>query len=298
MLRTLAVTVLFLAATPCFAALSFTADADGRVLVADETEAQFYATSLSLRRVFADSGGDRLEAFLMLEAMHDFEELMLGESYLRYKGPMGSWNVRGGRFRVPYGLLPGYSTERLLVTTPELFTIGIFHDDGVELSGIKGSLEYAASYTNGEHSEDVGVARLGYRGVDFESPWGGISFFAGKVLSAGGPVKKQLFALDLTKNHGLFVFRGEVHAGKEAGATLVGAFLGTDYGLLPTIDLNLAATYVEVGEGTRSARADLGLSYNPWTGLFIRGVKQIPLKKGGQEDEVIIQAYYVISSLL
>ena len=291
MLRMVLATALLLSTASSFAVFSVTADADGRVLSDDEIEATLHATSITLRRVFADSRGDRLTAFLMLEAMHDFEELMLGEGYLQYKGPMGSWNVRGGRFRLPYGLLRDYSTERLLVTTPESHTIGLFTDDGAELSGTLRGFEYAASYTNGEDTEGVGAARLGYRGVDFESPRGGISVFVGEVLM----VEKQLFALDLTKDHGLFTFRGEAHAGKEEGATLKGLFFGTDYGLLPRFDLNLAVTHVQVGEMTRSLRADLGASYNPLTGLFLRIVKQVPLEKGGHEDELKVQAYCVAS---
>lgn len=48
-----------------------------------------------------------------------------------YKGPLGRWNIRLGRYRLPYGLVSNYSTDRVLIQGIEEEAIGFCADNGL-----------------------------------------------------------------------------------------------------------------------------------------------------------------------
>ena len=273
-----------------------TGDADVRCTrVQGQETAELYLVSFSARKVISDGGGDRLILFLLGEGMHDFNNSMIGQAYAQYKGPLGKWNLLAGRFRLPFGLLQNYSTERLLVTTPEFETLGIAADDGVQLSGTLESLEYAVSASGGRNSKGILSFRAGYRGVDFEDMRFGVSGFAGRVLSGGTLHDRRIMSADLIKYRGLLVARAEAYLGTEDGNNLAGIFAGADYALLPRTDITLSYTAVDAAGTSRLNHLHIGLSYNPAAGFNIRAAKKIPAAQGGSNDEFTLQVYYAVS---
>jgi hypothetical protein len=85
---------------------NFSADADlrGRWSSAEKLSAEVHAVGLSIRKSFADNSGDRFIISGLFEAEKNFSEFMIHELYLRFKGPMGLWNITAGRIGIPYGL--------------------------------------------------------------------------------------------------------------------------------------------------------------------------------------------------
>lgn len=284
------------------AALFVTADKDLRY---SDDEFKVEALGLSLRKVFADEKGDRIILFTVLETMHNFKETMLEQGYFQYKGPLGRWNLILGRYLLPFGLLPNYSTKRLLIESLEYETIGIRSDQGFKLSGMIKDFDYAISLSQG-----VGVrkwtdidndwlitTRVGYQGVDFEDLRVGLSGLLGRVLpdkmhSIGhNPAYKKLLALDLIKYYSLWVLRAELTFGEEENKRLNGIFTGVDYALFPRTDLNLGYTHLNRG-GDKKDALTIGLTYN-LAGFQIRAAQKLSL--GGEQDEFSFQVYRLFS---
>jgi hypothetical protein len=285
-------------APPASATLFITADKDLRY---SDDEFKVEALGLSLRKVFADEQGDRIILFTFIDSMHNFQETMLEQAYLQYKGPLGKWNLILGRYLLPFGLMPNYSTKRLLIESLEHEMIGIRSDQGVQLSGVIKDFDYAISLSQG-----VGVRRwtdidndwlitirVGYQGVDFEDLRIGLSGLLGRVLpdeihSMGEvPKYKQLLALDLIKYYGPLVWRGELTYGEEEDRRLKGIFTGVDYALFPRTDLNLGYTHLN-RDGDKKDALTIGLTYN-LAGFQIRAAQRLSL--GGEQDEFSFQVY-------
>jgi hypothetical protein len=281
------------------AALFLTADADLRY---SDGKAEVNALGLNLRRTFADERGDRIILFTTMDAMHNFEAWMIDQAYVQYKGPLGRWNLTLGRYLLPFGLLPNYSTKRLLVKTLEYETIGLRSDNGLKLSGMVGDFDYALSLSQGvgiRRWTDIDndwliTARVGRPGVDFEELRIGLSALYGritpdKIHGHGGPPKdKQLLALDLIRYYGPLVWRAELILGKENDKRLHGTFFGADYALFPRTDLNLGYTYFD-RDGGRKEALTVGLTYNI-AGGQIRVAQKFGLG-GDYEDKFSFQVY-------
>ncbi len=280
------------------AALFITADKDLRY---QDDKFKVEALGLSLRKVFADERGDRIILFTQIDSMHDFQETMLEQVYIQYKGPLGRWNLTAGRYILPFGLLPNYRSKRLLIDTLEYETIGIGFDNGLQLSGVLKNFDYAISVSQGVgvrrwtdiDNDGLITARVGYQGVDFEDLRVGFSALSGRALSdkIHNPMKhskyKNLVALDLTKYYGLMAWRGELTFGEEAGKRLSGIFSGVDYALFPRIDLNLGLTHLN-RDGDKKDALTIGLTYN-LAGFQIRAAQKSSL--GGDRDEFSFQVY-------
>ncbi len=290
------------------AALTLTADLDSRYVYTDSDgdEAKVEAAGFSLKKVFADEKGDRVILFTLVEAMDNFQDVMVDQSYVQYKGPMGRWNIFLGRAIVPFGLLSNYSTERLLIKTLEYDTLGLSSDSGLQISGVVKDYDYAFSLSQGtgtnrwsDIDDEPAVSfRIGRQGTDFEDIRLGLSGFLGRVMpdethSARDPATyKKLLAVDLVKYHEPMVARAELTVGEQEDSLLNGAFLGADYAILPKTDLNFAYTYLNK-TGYKTDELTVGLTYNLFTGFQIRAAQQFSLRGG--EDVSSFQVYNIFT---
>lgn len=113
------------------------------------TRARLEGAFLNLRKVWSDDLGDRWIGVAQVDVDDNARRIRPYQVYLQYKGPLGVWNLRGGHYLLPFGLLATYDTERLLLEGLEKTSLGIRKDTGVALLGRLGSWDYAASLTDG-----------------------------------------------------------------------------------------------------------------------------------------------------
>jgi hypothetical protein len=252
--------------------------------------------SLGIKEVFSDEKGDRVLFFAKLEAEDGFNETHIDQLYTKYKGPMGRWNIALGRSRIPFGLLSDYDAEMLLLETQEEKTIGYRSDDGIHLSGFWKSMDYELLVSTGkwfknedkDDKDEMLSFKSSFKGEDIEDFQLGFSFFLGELQG----IDKELFAIDVTKYHGLLVSRNEVVVGKQNEENLLSVFSGLDYTLAPSLDLNVAYSYYDATY--QEASAFLGLSYHsPWYGLVFRTGNTHYFKHSTKENqnEFLIQIY-------
>jgi len=292
------------------ASLLFTTDMDLRYHNTDFTEhkAELHTIGVSFRKIFADEMGDRIILFLLAETMHNFKENMIDQGYLQYKGPLGKWNITLGRYRLPFGLLANYSTDRLLIKTIEYETIGFCSDNGLQISGILKDFDYAISLSQGvgKHFKSIDIDnqglitfRVGYQGVDFEDFRIGLSGLTGKIYQEVddkvGILNKKLLAIDIIKYSGRLVARSEFSYGKESEKTILGVFSGVDYAILPKIDINTGYVLVRLNGDIEQHSLSLGLTYNIFPNLQVRIAGKIPIKNEGGKNELSLQTYYVFA---
>ncbi len=270
-----------------------------------ENKVEFERAGLGFREIISDDTGDRVLLFCRAEGEHNFSEFPIGQLYSQYKGPMGKWNITAGRFLVPFGIMTNYDSEWLLVETQEDKTLNIKYDSGIKLAGIINYFEYALSVTQGigvERWDDwvdndknkLVTARLGKAGDDFEEIGIGLSSIFGKVYIDSTSLYKKFVALDATKYYDLFVFRGEIARGKEDDETLTSFFMGLDYRILASLDINLSVNLFRKNYYLNTST--IGLSYNfLFFGLVIRAAHKFPIgggKNGTHEtNETYIQLY-------
>jgi len=247
-------------------ALSVTADLDTRYRT-DFKEQEFLIQGLGLsaRQIFSDRIGDRLLLFFFLNWQQGFKELKVDQVNLLYKGPLGKWQWTFGRYRLPFGLLPNYSTKRLLFPVISEAALGTDVDNGVMLSGLIGDFDYGASLSQGagmEWTKKVGpllAFRLGHQNVEFEEFRFGLSGLWGKVIMDETLHLIRLLSFDLIKYFGPGVLRSEGVIGKKEEKVLSGIFGGFDYAILPRTDLNLGIGYLNLG---KEVTITGGLTYN------------------------------------
>lgn len=295
--------LLLLSIQPANATLFVNLDMDLRYI---EDEFKVKALGASLRKVFADERGDRIILFATPELMHNFQEAMLEQAYIQYKGPLGRWNLILGRYLLPFGLIPNYSSKRLLINTLEHETIGIRADSGLQILGVVGNFDYAVSLSHGgrsidrwENIDDIELVtfRIGYQGVDFEDLRIGLSALSGQIEpdkmhnTRCVPAYKNLVAIDLIKYYGPMVWRAELTLGEESDKNLYGLFTGVDYALFPRTDLNLGYTHLN-HDGHNKDALTVGLTYN-LSGYQIRAAKK--LSSGGEQNEFSFQIYRLFS---
>ena len=266
-----------------------------------EIDAEVHLLGLSLRHTFADRKGDRLALFGLARAEQNFSEVVLHELYARYMGPLGSWNLTLGRFRLPYGLMYSFDAATLLYDTPNELLLGMDSDNGVMLSGIAGPIDYAASFTQGygHHTPDfpghgIAIIRLGIMPGETEEISIGISGAYGKsstMHDSETVLERALAGADATLYVGRWLTRLELDAGTVGGASILAGFAGLDYALSPRIDLNMAASIVR--------------QYSSTTGTWFAGMtwrsRWITVRGGYQYEDptyshqFTIQAYYLFS---
>jgi len=79
---------------------------------------------------------------------------------------------------------------------------------------------------------------------------------------------RQHLALDLEHFFDLFIIRAEILHGSEEAITVGGGFLGVDYSIGPTIDVNLK--YAVWSTRTTIHLPGIGFSYNILPGAYLR----------------------------
>ncbi len=279
-------------------------DADGRYLLTDFSESRvlLQAMGLSLRKVIADKRGDRWILFTQIEAMDNFHHVDFHQWYAMYKGPLGKWNISAGKFRLPYGLLTGFDSERLLFDTLEEFTVGGDRDLGLMLSGTIGAFDYAVAVTKGSglfDSPKKGLLSGRFAVVPGTSDDLTIGFSAAYGESGdshgmpghGRTVRSA--ALDLTAYTGRGVLRAEGSYGKYNHLHQATAFINYDYRLFPNLELNAAGAMVSLNNSINHL----------WGFMGVTVITRIVNFKGGYQYEhkgpirhrVSLQIYKMLS---
>lgn len=225
-------------------------DARGKVMSSGNGNIEIHAAGLLLRKSIADPTGDRFMLTMLAEAYDSFREIMLHEASLRLKGPMGRWNITGGRFTLPYGLLSSFSTTRLLFSTwyDELFGFDV--DNGILVSGIKGDVDYGIALTQGlgpHHrfsleKQAVLSGRIGYTLGDAAEYIFGVSVVHGNFSGMRGteilhPISG--LGLDATVTNGPLTLRISIDGGTKDDSAYLRGFLFTQYGINRYVDIDL-----------------------------------------------------------
>lgn len=291
--------------------LSVDGDARYRLAEGEDPDVGIHLMGASARKTFADSRGDRLIFFVLVEAEDNFNDVSAHELYGQYKGPLGAWNVTAGRFGLPWGLLTGFSASRLLYDMPHDTLLGMDVDNGLKVSGVAGDLDYAFSVTQGygphqtprDTGHGLGVARIGWTPGDTEELSMGLSTAWGRSITPHDgegmgdmaavhdkdrAVSRALGGVDATFYLGRWLGRIEAGAGRVDHRSLTTGFAALDYALLPRLDLNLAVTAERHGSEYEDAWF-VGFTGNP-PGFTIRG----GYRYAGHNDarhEVILQIY-------
>ncbi len=261
---------------------------------------------LNARKVFRDAQGDRLVLVGQLDADDNFARIRPYQTYLQYKGPLGRWNVRAGHYILPFGLLAYYDTERLLLRTQELTSLGIKLDTGVEALGYRGSWDYAVSVSQGtgrRRLSDTGgsklvTARLGWSADEVRA---GLSGLAGGVLAAEGPSPAPVdrrttrLALDASYPWERWTFRSELALGTDDGRRAGGGILAADLALGRDWEANMKYAYWDSGKALNTGGA--GLTWRLRPALFLRAAAE--RERGGRRaDTFSAQVYYEFSKSL
>lgn len=258
---------------------------------------------LNVRKVWSDDLGDRWIGVAQADFDDNFQRIRPYRLYLQYKGPLGKWNVLGGHFLLPFGLLATYDTERLPLQGLERSSLGIRKDSGAMLFGHFGSWDYAASVTDGlsdvrfvdSGANPILTARLAYVRGDTQI---GISTLVGNVLLdpdfgiGSGFQRERRGALDATHSFGPLTLRAEVVGGTNNGRPVGGGLILADYALTPKLELN--TRYADWSEGGEHHSPGVGLTYQLRTGLFARAAYAHQFRETNK-NEFSVQLYYEFS---
>lgn len=261
---------------------------------------------LNLRKVWSDEQGDRWIAVGQADFDNNFRDIRPYQVYLQYKGPLGKWNVRGGHFLLPFGLLATYDTERLLLQGLERTSLGIRKDTGLQGFGHVGDWDYSLAVTEGVGDRrlsdldrtPLATGRFAYVREDRHV---GLSFLMGRVLldprfEAGeGVVSERRVALDAMMSSGPLTVQAEASGGTDDGKGVGGGSVLADYGLTPKLDLNVRLAWWHK-EGDRKF-AGLGLTYLIRPGLYAR---LGDIYEFGKEEKNVFaaQIYFEFSRML
>jgi len=265
---------------------------------------QLTGAFLNLRKVWSDEFGDRWIGVAQADFDDNLRRVRPYQLYLQYKGPLGKWNLRGGHYLLPFGLLATYDTERLVLQGLEKRSLGIRKDTGMQAFGRYGSWDYAVSLSDGlsdvrfadSRANPVLTARVAYVAGDAQL---GFSALARRVLLDSGPrpvdVRERRFAVDATKSFGPLTVRAEGVGGTDNGrARGGGVFLG-DYALNPKLDLNTRYAFWNTHDAGHGA--GLGLTYQIRQGLFFRTAGTYQSRRDDHYG-FTVQLYYEFSKLL
>ena len=291
---------------------------DGRVTTERENpgdtgpfQPQLTGAFLNLRKVWADEFGDRWIGVAQADFDDNFSRVRPYQVYLQYKGPLGKWNLRGGHYLLPFGLLATYDTERLVLQGLEKTSLGIRKDTGVEAFGRSGSWDYVVSVSDGlsdvrfadQRVNPVVTARVAYVQGDAQF---GFSTLVGRVLLdpsfgfTSPDANERRFAVDATKAFGPLTLRAEGVGGTDNGRGVGGGVMLGDYALTPKLELNTRYAYwnaAYLNPENAGHRAGLGFTYQLRQGLFLRTAGTY---QSGRDEHYgfTLQLYYEFSKLL
>lgn len=274
------------------------------------------ALGLSARKTFADSRGDRWTLYGIAEVKSNLSDVMLHEAWVKYKGPLGVWNLTAGRIRLPFGLLSGFSDDRLLYHSLEESSLGFDADNGLMFSGIAPGFDYSLSFTQGlghlpidKLGKGFATGRIGFQVGEFTDGSLGFSAAAG---STAGHVEtstsmgdhsqvegmtmytaRYLFAADYTSYFGQATGRAEVVGGMVDEDVYLGAFGSIDYALSSKTVITGAVTV----SSHRSSFDDewfCGISYSPAWVTLRAGYTYSHFKE--KNHAISLQAYRLFSA--
>lgn len=255
---------------------------DGRVTNERESQAEtgpfrprLTGAFLNLRKVWSDDYGDRWIGVAQADFDDNVQRVRPYQLYLQYKGPLGKWNLRGGHYLLPFGLLATYDTERLVLQGLEKTSLGIRKDTGMEALGRYGLWDYAVSLSDGlsdvrlydSRANSVFTARVAYVQGDAQL---GISTLIGRVLIdpefdlGRRDARERRFAVDATKSFGPLTLRAEGVGDTDNGRAVGGGVMLGDYALTPKLELNTRYAYWD------TEKAGLGATYQVRQELFLR----------------------------
>lgn len=264
---------------------------------------------VNLRTVYDDDAGDRVFLVAQADVEEEIERSHLYNVYVQYKGPLGRWNVRVGRYLVPFGLHYYYDTERLLLPAHEAEALGLKLDDGGQVFGFRGAFDYSVSVSRGFRNRPTPIVRLGWQGEESRA---GLSYLFGKLPSIADQesveldelrpdaelVPKHRLAIDYERTLGVWTLRTEPLAGADDGKLVVGGFAEVGRALSARWELvgNGAILHTDM-VGTRW-RTGASVSYRIVPSVFARGAYQY---RNGPEDDahlVVGQIYAEFSDTL
>lgn len=275
---------------------------DARSKVAtDKLERPTAEFFLNFRKVISENGADRWVFVLQGDSGENFKDPFPYQDYLQLKGPLGKWNVRVGRFIVPFGLLKTYDSERLILRTNEPVTLGIKLDEGIEVLGYTDRYDYSFAFTNGSRAGgNVFVARVGTEG---EESIKGFSVLIGRLpevatsesvertgeVEAVELVKKVRVAFDETVFFGRDIVRLEIVGGTDNSKVVGGGYFEMERATSPEVSFGFNFGYFKGEEGRW--RFGAGISRNFGGGRFLR-VGYVRIEETKENANEIVLQYY------
>lgn len=264
---------------------------------------------LNLRKVFADEEGDRFILVGQVDVEEELRRTHLYQAYAQYKGHLGKWNLRIGRYLVPFGLHAYYDTERLLLAAHEAEALGIKLDEGIQVHGYFGSVDYAVSVGRGFHNRATPMGRIGWQGANFRLGlsylYGWLPSFAdqesvvvGELLPGARLIRKHRVALDYEHVLGPVTLRAEPLSGADEGRLVFGGYGEVSYALSPRWELSANGAFLRSQlVGTRR-RAGGAVSFRVGPGIFLRGGYGHRRDFGRTTDVFVVQLYGEFSRAL
>lgn len=263
---------------------------------------------VNLRQVFTQDGADRWIVVAQADSGDNGESPHLYQTYVQYKGALGSWNVRAGRLIVPFGLLAGYDSERQVLNTMEPLSLGLKLNEGIEVNGYTSAFDYAVTVTDGVRDHNpVATARIG---KTWDTLNVGVSFLSGKlpevatlesvelpnhVLPNVPLVDKRRIGVDTTLEDGPNLWRAEAIAGTDNGRFVKGGYVEYERALNAawTIGTNLGAWN---GAKVRS-RYGAAITRDLGVGRLLR-LAYVHERQPEGRDGLVLQFYWEFSRAL
>ncbi len=258
---------------------------------------------VNFRKVLADDAGDRFILVGQVDVEEEIARTRLYNAYGQYKGPLGRWNVRVGRYLVPFGLHAYYDTERVLLAAHEGEALGTKLSQGIELLGYAGPFDYAASLNRSPWSGVMPVARLGWQGEDVRF---GLSYLFGRlpsfadresvlvdelVVPGARPIDKHRVAVDYEQALGPLMLRLEPVAGFDEDSRVFGGYAEAAYALSPRWEIAANGAALHSGLVGDRWRSGVSLGFRLLPTVFIRGAYLHRNDFGAHTDMLVAQLY-------
>jgi len=259
---------------------------------------------LNLRKIFRDALGDRWILSLQGDADDNFDKIRSYQTFLQHKGPLGKWNIRVGHYILPFGLLQEYDTERLLLRTIEDETIRIKLDTGIEIFGYWEDWDSALSVSEGigrrwgtNYDENYLISgRISRSWGDWKA---GFSALVGNVRTSeefplgDANLEEQKVALDVVRETGPWILRGELVGGLEEERGMGNGLLLADYAITNRLELN--TKYALIGRSEVEQQLGIGVSFRWGKGWILRVSDTLEIESGETLNKFEIQLYYDFS---
>lgn len=257
---------------------------------------------VNFRKVLADEAGDRFILVGQVDVEEEIANTRFYNTYGQYKGPLGKWNVRVGRYLVPFGLHAYYDTERLLLAAHEAEVLGTKLAQGVELLGFAGSFDYAASMNRSPWGGVMPAVRFGWQGEDVRV---GLSYLYGllpsfsdresafldELLPGARPIEKHRVAIDYEHALGPLMLRLEPVAGIDESSGVFGGYAEVAFALSPRWEIAANAAALHSGLVGDQWRSGVSLGFRLLPTVFIRSAYLHRDDFGSPSDMFVAQLY-------